>query len=135
MSTTSSRRPMSSTSRLTLAAVLAVGGLAASEAAFAGDDPRPDVLVIVLDDIGMGNFGFEPFGWNSAPLTPDMPVLAEIASQGVSFTNFWATPECSPTRAAMLTGRYGFRTGVVTAIVDPMLPVNQLHPSEITVPK
>ncbi len=134
---THSATPRGATSAALLACcnLLAVGGLAASEPAFAGDDPRPDVLVIVLDDIGMGNFGFEPFGWNSAPLTPDMPVLAEIASQGVSFTNLWATPECSPTRAALLTGRYGFRTGVVTAIVDPMLPVNQLHPAEITVPK
>jgi arylsulfatase A-like enzyme len=64
-----------------------------------------------------------------------MPVLAEIAAKGVSFRNFWATPECSPSRAAMLTGRHSFRTGVVTAVVDPMLPAVQLHPSEITLPK
>jgi hypothetical protein len=35
----------------------------------------------------------------------------------------------------MLTGRLGHRTGVLTAIVDPMLPVNQLNPAEITLPK
>lgn len=46
-----------------------------------------------------------------------------------------SAPECSPAQAAMRTGRYRFRTGVVTAIVDPMLPVNQLHPNEITIPK
>jgi len=95
----------------------------------------PNILVIVLDDIGMDQMSFPPFGWNAAPNAPSLPVLAEIASKGVSFRNFWATPECSPSRAAMLTGRYAFRTGVVTAIVDPMLPSVQLHPSEITLPK
>lgn len=119
---------------LAAASLLATASLEAAPDKHAGD-PRPNVLVIVLDDLGIDNFGFEPFGWNQSSSTPDMPVLAEIASQGVSFRNFWATPECSPTRAAMLTGRHGFRTGVVTALVDPMLPVNQLHPSEITVPK
>lgn len=119
---------------LAAASLLATATIDASPNKNAGD-PRPNVLVIVLDDLGIDNFGFEPFGWNQATFTPDMPVLAEIASQGVSFRNFWAAPECSPFRAAMLTGRHGFRTGVVTALLDPMLPVNQLHPSEITVPK
>ena len=100
-----------------------------------GDAPPPNILVVVLDDIGMDQTSFEPYGWNGAPESPSMPVLAEIASKGVSFRNFWATPECSPSRAAMLTGRHSFRTGVVTAVVDPMLPAVQLHPSEVTLPK
>ncbi len=95
----------------------------------------PNILVVVLDDIGMDQMSFPPFGWDAAPEAASLPVLAEIAANGVSFTNFWATPECSPSRAAILTGRWGHRTGVVTAIVDPMLPWNQLHPSEITVPE
>ncbi|MFM1821967.1 MAG: hypothetical protein RI967_233 [Planctomycetota bacterium] len=100
-----------------------------------GVQAPPNILVVVLDDLGIDQMSFPPFGWNAAPEAPSMPVLAEIASQGVSFTNFWATPECSPSRAAMLTGRHGIRTNVVTAIVDPMLPTTQLHPDEITVPK
>ncbi len=96
---------------------------------------KPNIVVIILDDIGIDQMGFPPFNWNQSEFCPSMPVLGAIAAQGVSFTNFWATPECSPTRAAILTGRFAFRTGVVTALVDPMLPVNQLHPSEITVPK
>jgi len=96
---------------------------------------KPNILVIVLDDLGIDQMAFPPFGWNAAPEAPAMPVLAEIAAKGVSFRNFWATPECSPSRAAILTGRHSFRTGVVTAIVDPMLPAVQLHPSEITLPK
>ncbi|MFO0874064.1 MAG: sulfatase-like hydrolase/transferase [Phycisphaerales bacterium] len=95
----------------------------------------PNILVIVIDDIGIDQAGFQPFGWNQTDLSPQMPVLQSIAAGGVAFTNFWATPECSPSRACLLTGRYGFRTGVLTAIVDPMLPVNQLNPAEITLPK
>ncbi len=107
----------------------------ASPTAAAGQTSPPNILVIVLDDIGIDQMSFPPYNWNAAPEAPAMPVLAEIASKGVSFRNFWATPECSPSRAAMLTGRHSFRTGVVTAITDPMLPSNQLHPSEVTVPK
>ena len=96
---------------------------------------KPNILVVVLDDIGMDQMSFPPFNWNGAPMAPSLPVLAEIASKGVSFRNFWATPECSPSRAAILTGRHGFRTGVITAIVDPMLPITQLHPTEVTLTK
>ena len=108
---------------------------AAGDSSGGGPAKRPNILVVVLDDIGIDQMSFPPYGWSSAPQAPSLPVLAEIASEGVSFTNFWATPECSPSRAAMLTGRHGFRTGVITAIVDPMLPAVQLHPSEMTVPK
>jgi arylsulfatase A-like enzyme len=123
---------------LACAAMLAAGATAvvvAGDASGGGSPPKPNILVVVLDDIGIDQMSFPPYGWNGAPLSPSLPVLAEIASAGVSFTNFWATPECSPSRAAMLTGRHGFRTGVITAIVDPMLPAVQLHPSEVTVPK
>jgi hypothetical protein len=118
---------------LALTAVLA--SALSTAAAESRGSAHPNVLVFVLDDIGIDAFSFPPFGWNASPGVPQFPVLAQIAAQGVSFRNFWATPECSPSRAAMLTGRHGFRTGVITAITDPMLPVNQLHPSEITVPK
>ncbi len=40
------------------------------------------------------------------------PTIDSLATNGITFTNCWVNPECSPTRAAMLTGRYGFRTGV-----------------------
>lgn len=44
---------------------------------------------------------------------PDMPVLEALCRDGVVFDNFFAQPTCSPTRATILTGRYGFRTGVL----------------------
>lgn len=122
--------------RLALALIAPVFAASAVWAAsMTGAPQQPNILVIVLDDIGIDQTGWAPFGWDASALAPQMPVLAAIAEQSVSFTNFWATPECSPSRAALLTGRYGFRTGVVTAIIDPMLPVDQLNPAEVTLPK
>jgi arylsulfatase B len=43
------------------------------------------------------------------PLTPN---IDKIKNEGISFNNFWVNPTCSPTRAAMITGKYGYSTGV-----------------------
>ena len=41
-----------------------------------------------------------------------MPTLESLCARGVRFDNVWASPTCSPTRANLLTGRYGYKTGV-----------------------
>ena len=50
-----------------------------------------------------------------------MPNLERIAANGLVFDNVWVNPMCSPTRATILTGLYGFRTGVLVAgdVLDP----------------
>jgi arylsulfatase A-like enzyme len=107
---------------------------AAATSAAAGQPPN--ILFIVYDDVGIDQIQEQPFGWSSDPLeSARMPVLGAIAAAGVSFTNFWATPECSPSRASFITGRWGNRTGVRCAIIDPMLPACQLNPAEITLPQ
>jgi hypothetical protein len=116
------------------AIVFPLCALIATPSVFAGDTEPPNIIFIVLDDIGIDASTFEPFGWNAAPAAPEWPVLQAIANDGVSFTNFWATPECSPSRACFLTGRWGHRTGVTTAIVNPMLASTNLKPSEVTLP-
>jgi arylsulfatase A-like enzyme len=71
---------------------------------------RPNLLVIVLDDTGV-----EKLSVYSPPVpTPPTPVLTQIAQSGVRFTNAYSDPLCSPTRATVMTGRYGFRTGFGT---------------------
>ena len=71
----------------------------------------PNVLVLIADDLGVEQLA--SFGIGSQPaITPN---LDSLARQGMSFSNVWAQPICSPTRATLLTGRYGFRTGVGTA--------------------
>ena len=74
----------------------------------AQDDLRPNILVIIGDDMGIETLG--SFGVGSD--TPTTATLDALAARGLSFNNMWAQPVCSPTRATILTGRYGFRTGV-----------------------
>ncbi|RZK59879.1 MAG: DUF4976 domain-containing protein [Pedobacter sp.] len=72
----------------------------------------PNIVFIIADDMGWDTFGnFAGIGSTKAKT----PTLDSLAANGVTFTNYWVNPECSPTRAAMLTGKYGFRTGVGTA--------------------
>ena len=68
---------------------------------------RPNVLIIVADDLGYGELGFQGF-------TRDIPTphLDQLAANGVRFTNGYVTgPYCSPTRAGLMTGRYQQRFG------------------------
>jgi arylsulfatase A-like enzyme len=67
---------------------------------------RPNILLIVSDDVGYGDFGFQ--GCQDIPT----PHIDGIAVGGVRFTNGYVTsPVCSPTRAGLLTGRYQQRFG------------------------
>jgi len=69
-------------------------------------ESRPNVLIIVGDDMGYGDVGFH--GCKDIP-TPNLDALA---ASGVRFTNGYVTgPYCSPTRAGLLTGRYQQRFG------------------------
>ncbi len=69
---------------------------------------RPNILLLIGDD--MGNETLSCYGWSENPAKT--PTLDDLCASGVRFDNFWSQPICSPTRATMLTGRYGFRTGV-----------------------
>lgn len=73
----------------------------------ADDRPRrPNVLVIVADDLGYADLGFQ--GGKDVPT----PNIDSIASGGVRFTHGYVSgPYCSPTRAGLLTGRYQQRFG------------------------
>jgi arylsulfatase A-like enzyme len=68
----------------------------------------PNVLLIIGDDMGVETLA--SYGVGARP--PATPNLDRLADEGVRFDNFWSQPVCSPTRATLLTGRYGFRTGV-----------------------
>ena len=70
--------------------------------------PRPNVVLIVADDLGYGDIG--AYG-NPVIRTPHIDALA---ADGVRFTSFYACSAiCGPSRAGMLTGRYPFRSGVI----------------------
>lgn len=89
----------------------------------------PNVLVIVADDLGVDNvavYGEDP----EAPATPN---LDRLAAHGVWFRNAYAYPICSPTRAAILTGRTARRTGM-GAIVE-WNDTYELPLAEVTLPE
>ena len=68
---------------------------------------RPNIVLILADDLGYADLGC--YG-NEAVATPH---LDRLAAHGMRFTDFHANgPMCSPTRAALLTGRYQQRTGI-----------------------
>lgn len=68
----------------------------------------PNILLIIADDMGKdATFGFE-----QGILKPQTPHINSIKNSGVTFQNFWSYPTCSPTRASIITGKYGYRTGV-----------------------
>lgn len=76
----------------------------------AGDVP-PNVLLVVLDDVGV-----ELIGAYGHPLAATTPTLDDLAAHGVRFDRAYAEPWCSPTRAELLTGRYAARFGLGRAI-------------------
>lgn len=67
---------------------------------------KPNVVLILSDDQGWGDLSFRG---NQNIRTPN---LDSLAINGASFSNFYVSPVCSPTRAELLTGRYHPRTGV-----------------------
>ncbi|NCA71201.1 MAG: hypothetical protein EOM91_14060, partial [Sphingobacteriia bacterium] len=96
------------------------------------DDP-PNVLMILVDDIGIDQWRAFGFGGVSAPETSS---LNTIARSGVRFRETWSMPTCSAGRAAMFTGRLPQNNGVVTAILPTTdLAVSQVSPYEMTLPK
>ena len=89
-------------------AVLVIAFTLASlaSAAHAAGEKRPNILLIVADDLGYGELGFQ--GNKEVPT----PHLYNLAKNGVRFTNGYVSgPYCSPTRAGLLTGRYQQRFG------------------------
>ncbi|MCA9015960.1 MAG: sulfatase-like hydrolase/transferase, partial [Planctomycetaceae bacterium] len=68
---------------------------------------RPNVLVILVDDLGYGDLS----SYGASDLKS--PHIDQLIDRGMKFTNFYANcPVCSPTRAALLTGKYQDLVGV-----------------------
>lgn len=92
-----------------------------------GSPRSANVLVVLLDDVGVDLVG--AYGLPEAPRTPNLDALA---ASGVRFQTAWALPICSPTRAALLTGRLGRRFGIGGALEIDVSPVG-LPPEAETV--
>jgi arylsulfatase A len=111
---------------LSLSMVAAVAALAASGGAAPAADtkPRPNVVFILADDLGINDLGC--YGRKEH----DTPRLDRLARQGLRFTSAYAEPVCSPTRAALLTGKDPARLHITTFLPGrPDTPAQKLlHP-------
>lgn len=67
-----------------------------------------NILFIIADDMGKD----ATQGFSEGSIKPNTPNLNRMKNEGLSFNNLWVYPTCSPTRASMITGKYGYRTGV-----------------------
>jgi arylsulfatase A-like enzyme len=99
--------------------ILASAQVAASE--------RPNIVVIVADDLGWADVGYH--GGNI-----DTPSLDRLAEQGVQLNRFYTTPICSPTRAALMTGRDPIRLGVAYGVIMPWDNIG-VNPAEHFMPE
>jgi arylsulfatase A-like enzyme len=81
-----------------------------------------NVVLIMTDDQGYSDVGF-----NGNPIV-QTPHLDNLAKQSIRFSQFYAQPVCSPTRAALMTGLHALRTGVI----DTQSGVSILHPKYTT---
>ncbi|MEM6572195.1 MAG: sulfatase-like hydrolase/transferase [Planctomycetota bacterium] len=98
---------------LLLTAVLAQGGAVATLPLQPDVAPRgapPNIVLVVADDFGVDLMP----SYGEGDDLPCTPVLDDLTASGMLFRNAWASPQCSPARAQLLTGRYGFRTGIGT---------------------
>jgi len=101
------------------------GGSGGADGGAAGGDggvaSRPNILLIIADDLGAEATSLYPDikGTNGQVSIPNIEALAQ---NGLVFDNAWASPVCSPTRGTIVSGQYGFRTGVTT--VGNVLPTS-----------
>ena len=84
---------------------------------------RPNIVLIMTDDQGWAQLGS-----HGDPVL-QTPRLDALAAESVEMTRFYVSPVCAPTRAALMTGRYNYRTGVV----DTYLGRAMMAPDEVTV--
>jgi arylsulfatase A-like enzyme len=113
--------------------VLAVGFAAGALAATPDEGARtPNILFFIMDDVGIDQMKTFGYGGATPPATPNIDAIAQA---GVKFRNTWATPECSPSRSSIFTGRHPHRTNIQAIITDSVLANSQVSPFEVTVPK
>ena len=89
-------------------------------------ETNPNVILIITDDQGYGDFGS---AGNPLIETPNLDAMAERSAQ---MTNYYVSPVCAPTRASLMTGRYNYRTRVVdTFLGRAMMDTDEVTLAEI----
>jgi arylsulfatase A-like enzyme len=93
-----------------------------------GSETKPNIIHIVADDLGWKDVGF------NGCTDIKTPNLDALAAGGAKLTQFYVQPMCTPTRAALMTGRYPFRYGLQTAVI-PSVSAYGLDTTEWLMPQ
>lgn len=72
---------------------------------------KPNILLILADDMGIDVTN----GYIESATMPTTPTLDSLRANGITYKNTWSSPTCTPTRAAIMSGKYGINTGVFRA--------------------
>jgi arylsulfatase A-like enzyme len=87
------------------------------------DDTKPNIVIILADDLGFADVGF------NGGKEIKTPNIDKLAATGARLDQFYVQSLCSPTRAALMTGRYPMRQGLQTGVIRPWaqhgLPLNE----------
>ena len=88
---------------------------------------KPNVVLMLADNVGWGDIGV--YGGGEIRGMPT-PRIDQLAKEGLQFTQFLVEPGCTPSRAALMTGRYSVRSGLGTIIIGGT--PNTLQADEVT---
>src|SRR3954451_10012174 len=78
-------------------------------------EQKPNILFILADNTGYGDIG--AYGGGELRGAPT-PRIDQLATEGLRLTQFLVEPACTPSRAALMTGRYSIRSGLSLVAVD-----------------
>src|SRR3954469_9335715 len=76
-------------------------------------ETKPDIVFILADDLGYNDVGF------TGGKEIKTPNLDQLAAAGTVLNHFYVQPVCTPTRAALMTGRYPMRYGLQVGVIIP----------------
>ncbi len=79
---------------------------------------KPNILFLVIDDLGMTDLSYKGAEYST-------PVIDELARNGIDFTRYYTHEVCTPTRAAIMTGKYAWKTGL--QMPDTLMPTCTGH--------
>ena len=99
------------TSLSVVALLLAASGTRAQDPSASSGQDQPNIVLVFMDNFGWGEPGF-----NGGGIIRGAPThrLDRLASEGLRLTNFNVEAQCTPSRSAIMTGRYAIRSGNAT---------------------
>ena len=109
--------------------LLAVVAIALHHTPLQAETTKPNILIILTDDVGLLNIG----AYHRGLMSSKTPNIDRIAKEGMLFTDYYAQPTCTAGRSAMITGQFPVRTGMHTVGL-PGDPIG-LSPDTPTLPE